>query len=138
MLAKALKGMRIIHVAFVWTWFLFVLVIQIVKPVEQSVSPTILYAITAVAASDVVFGFVRRKGWLEASVEILRAQPENTQALVQWRTGNIVSFVQAETVTLFGVALKFLGASWPVAGAFFFVGLALLLLWTPRLDIAGA
>jgi hypothetical protein len=54
---------------------------------------------------------------LEASVEILNEQPENTQALVQWRSVNIVSFAQAETVTLFGVARKFLGAGWPVAGA---------------------
>jgi hypothetical protein len=67
----------------------------------------------------------------------LNEQPENTQALVQWRSVNIVSFAQAETVTLFGVALKFLGAGWPVAGVFFFAGLALLL-WTPRIKAAGA
>jgi hypothetical protein len=41
---------------------------------------------------------------------------------------NISSFVHAETVTLLGVALKFLGASWTAAEVFFFRG--------TRLDVA--
>jgi len=44
-------------------------------------------------------------------MEVLRSEPENGVALAQWHVGNIFSFAQAETVTLFGVVLKFLGAS---------------------------
>ena len=137
MLAKALKEMRVLHAGFVMTWFLFIVCIQVVRPVERPVTPAIIYAVTAVAISDVAIGFVLRKKRVDAFLELLRKQPENTNAIAQWRSGNIRSFVQAETVTLFGLVLKFLGAGWAVAGCFFFVGIALFLLWTPRMDVAG-
>ncbi len=38
-------------------------------------------------------------------------------------------------VPLFGLLLKFLGASWNVAGPFFAVGILLMLVWTPRLEL---
>lgn len=86
---------------------------------------------------DVAGGVALRKKRVGAPMEVLRCEPENGVALAQWRGGNIFSFAQAETVTLFGVALKFLGASWSVAGIFFLLELVLMLLWTPRLDIAS-
>jgi len=98
----------------------------------------ILYVLAAVAVTDVMVGIAVRKKRVDAPMEVLRREPENGGALTQWRAGNIFSFAQAETVTLFGVALKFLGANWSVAGIFFFLGLVLMLLWTPRLDVASA
>jgi hypothetical protein len=93
---KAILTVRAIHIAFVTTIFLFVLVCRISAPTEHPVSH----------ATVAAFGFA-----------------------------NITSFAQAETVALFGVALKFLGVSWAMAGGFFVVGLALMMLWTPRVPV---
>jgi hypothetical protein len=136
-LAKTYRQLRLLHFMFVRTWFLFILCVQIVKPQPRAVQPMILYALAALAITDVASGVALRKKRVDAPMEVLRSEPENAAALAQWRGGNIFSFAQAETVTLFGVALKFLGASWLTAGFFFFVGLVLILLWTPRLDLAS-
>ena len=137
-LAKTYKELRLLHFAFVLTWFLFILCIQVVKPQARTVQPMVFYALAVVVITDVAVGVALRKKRVDAPMEVLRREPENARALTQWRVGNIFLFAQAETVTLFGVALKFLGANWSVAGIFFFLGLVLMLLWTPRLDVAGA
>jgi hypothetical protein len=109
------------------------LVIQLVKPPERPVPPGVVYALAAVAFGDLSMGFVMRKARVEKPLEVIRREPENSLALGQWRVGNLISFAQAETLTPFGVALKFLGASWRVAGIFFAVGLALIIVWRPGL-----
>jgi hypothetical protein len=118
-LAKTNKEVRLLHFVFLLTWFLFILCIQVAKPQARTVQPTILYALAIVGIMDVAGGVALRKKRVGAPMEVLRCEPENGVALAQWRGGNIFSFAQAETVTLFGVALKFLGASWSVAGIFF-------------------
>ncbi len=137
-LAKTYKELRLLHFAFLLTWSLFILCIQMVKPQARTVQPLIFYALAIVVITDIAVGVALRKKRVDAPMEVLRREPENGGALAQWRAGNIFSFAQAETVTLFGVALKFLGANWSVAGIFFLLGLVLMLLWTPRLDVVGA
>ncbi len=44
----------------------------------------------------------------------------------------MLSFCIAETITLFGLVLKFLGFDWNTAAIFFAAGMLLLLLWMPR------
>jgi hypothetical protein len=130
---KTFSEVRLLHAMFVLTWFFFLFVIQVVRPAERPVGRILLLGIAAAAGGDIALGFALRKRFLDSSLEILRAQPANPEALLRWRTGNILAFCNAETVTLFGVVLKFLGARWMIAGVFFAVGLGLLLLWTPRL-----
>ena len=137
-LAKTYKELRFFHFMFVRTWFLFILCIQVVKPQARTVQPMIFYALAIVVIMDMALGVALRKKRVDAPIEVLRREPENGGALAQWRAGNIFSFAQAETVTLFGVALKFLGANWSFAGIFSLLGLVLMLLWTPRLDVASA
>jgi len=129
---EALKAVRQLHIAFVTTWFLFLLLFKFLPPPTGSPPAFLPTAMGMVCVSDVTLAFFWRSRYVSASIEILRAQPENASALARWRTGNILSFAMAETVTLFGFALRYLGAPWNVAGIFFAVGLALLLLWTPR------
>lgn len=135
-LKNALTAARVVHAAFTTTWFLFLLVIHLSAPVRQHVSLTFVQALVLVAVTDVALALYLRSQYIGRSVEALREQPEDASALAKWRTGNVVSFTLAETITLCGLALRFLGADWRIAGPFFAVGLMLLLLWFPRLDVA--
>src|SRR6266478_3490445 len=80
--------------------------------------------------------FLRRR-MIKPSEESLRSNPDDESALKKWRTGVIVSLVMASTIVLFGLVLKFMGATWNVASWFFIVGILLLLAWTPRLDLSA-
>ena len=129
---KNFQQIRILHVVFLMTWFLFLLQIKIVNPQEKPMPFFIPVAFGVVCISEIVLALFLRAQYISASEDILRAEPQNFPALAKWKVGNILSFVFAEVVTLFGLVLKFLGAGWNVAGIFFGVGLCLMLLWTPR------
>ncbi len=78
-----------------------------------------------------------RSRYLTSSLETLRTNPSDPQALQKWRSAYVLPFTLAESVALFGLVLKFMGASWRVAGPFFAAAILLLLLWAPRLDGAS-
>jgi hypothetical protein len=131
----ALKQIRMVHAVFLITQVLLILVILQVHPSEGGVAKELLFALPLVSASNVlILGGIRSRQ-LAAAREILRTAPDDDAALSRWRAGNILGFVCAESVSLFGLVLKFLGAQWNIAGLFFAVGISLLLIWTPRLDL---
>jgi hypothetical protein len=64
----------------------------------------------------------------------LSTNSEDTASLKRWRSGVLLSYTCAESVVLYGFALKLLGARWNVAGLFLVVGILLLVAWTPKLE----
>jgi len=74
--------------------------------------------------------FFRRKT-SESAGQVLRSDPENQQALTRWRSGQIVSFVLAESIVLLGFAQRFLGGPVKVAILYYFVAGVLFLLFRP-------
>jgi len=87
------------------------LCIQVARPQARTVQPTIFYVIGDRGDHGRSGGSCSAQEARWPPMEVLRSEPENGVALAQWHVGNIFSFAQAETVTLFGVVLKFLGAS---------------------------
>jgi hypothetical protein len=64
---------------------------------------------------------------------LLRGDPN--KALSGWKAAYFIGFSCAMSVTIFSVALKFLGTDWLVFGIFFAVGLGFLALWRPRSNL---
>jgi hypothetical protein len=131
--SEHITRVRILHGAFVTTIFLFLLVCRLAAPPEHPVPDATVLAIALVAVADIAFGAVRRQKLFRECDECFRTNKDPRQALARWNMANIVSFVHAETVALFGFALKFMGVSWKIAAPFFAVALAVMLAWTPRI-----
>jgi hypothetical protein len=134
----ALRNVRILHAIFLLTMFLYIVILRLIKTPDQTVPAGIVLAFAVVAFSDVGIAMFIRSRKVRASEEKLRTQPNDAGALNQWRAGMIVSFVLAETIGLLGFVLKFIGAEWRIAGAFFAFAILLLLAWMPQLDVAEA
>lgn len=133
---KTLKEVRLIHLVFCISWLLLLFVLHsIARPLDRPIEPVFVGAIALAALSSLSIGAAIRRKQLAIVAELFERNPENPAALARWRGAQILSFTFAETLTLFGVALRFLGASWNIAGAFFGAGLALLLWWAPRLEL---
>ena len=105
------------------------------KPAERSIPSALLFGSAAAAFSNITIAFVLRQQKVKKPMEILRDEPGNSSAMLMSRSGNVISFVLAESLTLLGMVLKFLGAEWRVAGIFFAAGLILTLLWYPRMGL---
>jgi hypothetical protein len=69
---------------------------------------------------------------LQPAIENLQEKADDQIALARWRAGNILSFVLAESIVLFGFALRFLGGTITQSLPFYIVGVALMLVWWPR------
>jgi len=133
MMKAAFLQLRLIHAAFILSWFLFVLLtVYIIHPVHKLTGMTVPLALGVAALSSISVAQTLRPKLVIAPAEELARQPDNAALLQRWRSGNIMQFAFAESVTLFGLVLKLLGASWPVAAPFFAVGLLMLLLNAPR------
>ena len=129
----AFLQLRLIHGSFVLSWFLFILLtVYIIHPVDKLTGMTVPLAVGVAALSSISVAQTLRQKLVIAPAEELARQPDNAALLQRWRSGNIVQFAFAESVTLLGLVLKLLGASWPVAAPFFAVGLLMLLLSAPR------
>jgi hypothetical protein len=131
---QTLQQVRILHVAFVITWFLFILVLKFVQPTFGITNAPEFFplALGFVGVSEVGLALFFRARLIATSEAVLRSDSGNKAALAKWRTGNLLSFCFAETISLFGLMLKLLGFGWNVVGVFFAAGLILLLLWAPR------
>ncbi len=135
-LAATLRGARVIHGALVAASFFYVLLIMFqFRPHDRPVdSVTLLaFAVTGLACGG--FALFFRKQKVMASAEQLQFNPQDADALREWSAGIVLSLVLAETIVLFGFVLKLLGSQWTIAAPFFVVGTALMVLWTPRLDL---
>ena len=129
----AFLQLRLIHGSFILSWFLFILLtVYIIHPVDKLTGMTVPLALGVAALSSISVAQTLRPKLVIAPAEELARQPDNAALLQRWRSGNIMQFAFAESVTLLGLVLKLLGASWPVAAPFFAVGLLMLLLSAPR------
>ncbi len=129
----AFLQLRFIHGAFILSWFLFILMtVYILHPADKLTGMTVPLAVGVAALSSISVAQTLRQKLVIAPAEELARKPDNAALLQRWRSGNIVQFAFAESVTLLGLVLRLLGASWPVAAPFFAVGLLMLLLSAPR------
>jgi len=130
-----LRNVRIIHFAFLAmpaVLFFAISTIQIDSKPEITFLPTVL-AVLAVSEVGIATGF--RAKLLRPAAERLQQSPQDAVALAQWQRGNILSFVFALTIVLYGVVIRVTGFSWNIAAWFFVAGFLLLLWWTPRLEL---
>lgn len=129
----AFLQLRLIHGSFIVSWFaLILLTVYVIHPVGTLTGMSVPLAVGVAALSSISVAQMLRQKLVVAPVEELARQPDSVALLQRWRSGNIVQFVFAESITLFGLVLRLLGANWPVATPFFAVGLLMLLLSAPR------
>ena len=131
---KTVAEIWTIYAAFIITFLLYILVIQMVKPAEKPVAPIVIGAFAFVVISYVPIAAMMRKKFLDGASEAMRKDPDDGKGLQLWRNGNILSFCVAESAMLLGVVLKFLGARWAISGIFFAFGLVLMVLWAPKME----
>jgi hypothetical protein len=134
-IAAGLRRARLVHACFLIASLLDIFLIFRIQPVQREVSSALVYSLAfeCVVIVGLAISLGRRK--VRVSEEKLRNNPEDPAALGQWLGAIILLCAFAQCIVLFGFVLKFLGADWRTAGPFFALGIFLMLLWTPRLDV---
>jgi hypothetical protein len=142
----ALRVVRIIHLAMLASAVLYVLVGEIVGPKGfigeftdlTSGDPVPLdesviwngFVVLGVALAFVAI--VLRQKLTSAAQETLLRSPGDAAALGRWRMAHIIAFALAESVVLFGLVLRILGAPLTQAAILYAIGIVALLVLSPR------
>jgi hypothetical protein len=133
---KALKMGKIVHAAFLLAALLYVWLPSTVLHIEPRDVPNVfVVALGFVMLTSVGLAVFFRSRDVGPASEKLRENPDDASAAAAWRRGVLLSLTFCISIVLLGLALRILGAAWNVAGVFYAVGILLMLVWTPRLDL---
>jgi hypothetical protein len=94
---------RVTYGDYIGAWCSFLFMIHFMNPAPHHVSPVVFAGFAVAAVYAIAVGLVMRKKFFAKSAEALRSDPR--KAFNQWEAANM-------NPTIFGVALKFIGASW--------------------------
>ena len=138
--AASLKQMRIIHYIFLVAIVLYAYAGEMVAGKNSSgvtsVAPSaMIYSFAGLGFVDVLLAYYFRRAKLRPAVEKLRRDSNDSGGLIQWRQHTLVSLILALSISLYGFALRFLGAPPRVAWGFYVAALILLLAWRPNLEL---
>jgi hypothetical protein len=131
-----LRVLRIIHSALLLSMVLYIFVAEriarIVTHPVQPIDHTFLASIAIVSIVAASTAFVFRIKMIGPALDTLQIAPGDVSSLNRWRAGSIISYALAESIVLFGLALRSVGASLPQSAWFYVAGPLLMLSWWPR------
>ena len=135
--AASLRQVRIIHAIFLLAVLLEFYNSEMLAGNGSGVSATFLAGIVLVASFDLLLAYFFRLRRLSPALEKLRSDPNDANALKQWRGAHILILVLTMSVALYGLVLRAMGAGRRVAWPFFVLALIMMLLWRPQLDLSA-
>jgi len=127
-----LKKLRIIRITLIGSLALLIYLIERIHNSSKTLKPAVLWVIVAFAIYLTITFFSFRARSLPHAEERLRLQPTDGAALKRWRALNIVILAMSESLGLYGICLRLLGASFSQAAGFYAGAIVLMLLSTPR------
>jgi len=130
-LARQARSLRIVRAVFLASIGIYACVGEVMVQGGHEVDIHLEIGIAVCAVLDIAVAFFFRQKTSNSALEVLRSDPENVQAIGRWGTGQLVSLVLAESVLLFGFALRFLGAPLLHSVPYYLVSLVLLLWFRP-------
>jgi hypothetical protein len=130
-LEASLRVVRLVHLVLLVSIPLYFVLPELLSPKGSGDLRLMRGLLSAMALLSAGFAVVFRKRVLEPAADSLRLRPEDAAALVRWRAAHIISFALCESVALFGLVLRFLGATTFEAAPFFAVAFVLMLAFRP-------
>jgi hypothetical protein len=135
-MSSSFRSIIIMHRVMVAAVVLYIVTAERFAKTNHDFPPSfgLSLAVCALVVVMIATGF--RRKLLPSALDALRRDLRDAQALVCWRKAHILTMVLLVSVALFGFSLRFVGGSFWVAFPFYFVSLALLLIWSPREVVA--
>jgi hypothetical protein len=131
-ISNSFRTILIMHRIMLGAVVLYIVTAERFTKTNHSIPPSFGLSIAVCALVVVMIATGFRRKLLPTALGALRRDPRDAQALVRWRKAHILTMVLLVSVALLGFSLRFVGASFWVAFPFYFVSLALLLVWSPR------
>jgi len=124
----AVKLIRTIRLVFIASVFLYAIIGEAVgREAAPYPNVTTYFGIALMAVITMIMITVLRRIFVVPAEALLAKNPDDSAALMRWRTGYIITYGLSETVALYGFALRFLGFTLSQVVTFYVVSLILLM-----------
>jgi len=122
---------KLLWIAFLLSSFAFLLLPEWLKPNVRPINNAVLIALAGSAVTELLLLVVFRKLMVGKAEQVLRTNPEDHAAAQRWLSGQILTLALAEAIALYGLVLRFLGASRLESMPFGILGIALMIVFRP-------
>lgn len=138
---KSYRTIRIIHAGLLAAAVIYVVLAeQLGGKSSSTVDPLVVWVLTVMCLLNAATALVFRKKMVLDTATALSSDPENAALLNRWRTGSLIAAAMGESIVLFGLVLRFVGAQRSQAAVLYLLGIAVLIVATPKkpaTEIAG-
>ena len=128
----ALKQMQMMWVFFLIAAFAYVGLAEFMPHHAATLKPEVYWIIFGLALADLAVIVVMRNIYFGKADDVLRTSPNDPSALLRWRQGQLTSMAIASAIVLFGLVLRFIGASRVQAVPLYLLGIAAMVIFKPR------
>ena len=132
------RSVHMIHRIFFVVIFMYIALAEWLFKTETAVSFFVVISFYLTAAAVVAIVYTIRSKLLRSATIAMERNPNDAEALGRLRGRDILGMVTAVSVSLFGLAIRALGGSRPMAWPFFAASMVLMFILRPRReDFAG-
>ncbi len=131
-MANALKILRAVQWAMLFSIVLYGIVGEVAGPAPRGVDPTLSYLFATLSVAIVGSIFVVRRTLVLRAAESLASRPDDGLSLNHWKTGYIATYALCEALALFGLVLRIWGSPVQASVPYYLGGFVLLLFFRPK------
>lgn len=130
-MTRTLKTLRAVQWSMLASILLYLAVGEVLGPRVRGVDATLSYLFSTLAVGIVGTIFVVRRTLVLRAAGTLASHPEDNLSLSHWQTGYIATYALCEALALFGLVLRFRGATLEQSLLFYLGGFVLLFFFRP-------
>ncbi|HVN08406.1 MAG TPA: hypothetical protein VMV61_05505 [Patescibacteria group bacterium] len=128
----SLRFLRYLYAATMGLIALLALAGEALLPHHESAPEIVVYVLYAVAAGDLFAAVLLRRKFAAPAVEILRTNPKDEAAMMEWMKGQLLPLPMALSVGMMGLACRALGAPAVRAAPLYAAAVILLMALMPK------
>jgi hypothetical protein len=128
----SLKIVRIVWIAMLIAAFIYLWLPEKLNVQPRDLDSTFYGAFIVLVAVMLASIVILRKLTIGKAEPLIRSNSNDTAALQKWRFGQIVTVALCEAIVLYGLVLRFVGATRSQSAPFYGVGIAAMIVFWPR------
>jgi len=129
---STVKQMRMIWIFFLVAAFAYVGVAEFLPHSLPPIKPEIYWIILGMAIMELAAIVILRNTYFGKAEEVLRTNPNDAAATFRWRQGQLATMAVASAIILFGLVIRFIGATTIQAVPLYALGFAAMVIFQPQ------
>lgn len=127
------RSLNMTRAALIFAIAVYMFVGERVAAGRAGAANVMLFQILAVVAVvNIMLIFIFRRSMVGPALATLCTQPDDTTAIIRWRSGYVATYAMCEAIALYGFVLRIMGFSYRMVVPFYLASFILMIYFAPR------